>query len=104
MQEPMQPLEKALEIIDGIGSKMKPPKPVDEIEYRPDYQDYRVYLEDKTHSEIREVLVDNVVKKVNLSDTIMEIEFRLKHSVEFEEWEDDPTSKSGPPDDIDIEL
>jgi len=80
-------VDDVLAILQKISNEMEAPKEIDLIRYREDYQDYQLILKDETRCEIREKLVDNMEKDLNLDDTIREIQYLICNSVQLEEWE-----------------
>lgn len=79
--------EKALEIIETIATEMKIPQKVEGLRYRADYQDYQILLDETFHCEFREKLIDLLAENIKDKEARKEVEFRLKHPVEFEDWE-----------------
>ena len=70
---PQAVLDCLVEFLDEIEMK----KEIDAVFYREDYQDYQVILDENTHCEIREKLIDIFRKDPNHDDTRREITFLL---------------------------
>jgi hypothetical protein len=92
--------EEAFNIIQKIAASHNIEDEIETIEHRPDYSDYRLTLippgfktedelslEGKLHCEIREKLVDQLKKDPAHGDSIKEVAFRLKHPVEYTEFD-----------------
>ena len=90
MQDNEKNNQIVMEMVQKIAATGGHNKNVDAIQYRADYGDYRIFLDNNSHCEIREKLIDILFKEGSHEDTEMEINFRIEHSVEFEEWEDNP--------------
>lgn len=100
----VQALQIVNRVIDGMDPELNFKKRILRMMYREDYQDFRIVLNDKTHCEIREKLINEVVKiqasgttpnkatLLVLKDINKEIQFRLLHAQPLEDWEDDPTT------------
>ena len=59
------------------------------VDYREDWEDYRIIFEDRTHAELRQKLIDTIIANPTHGDTRREVLFLINHAPEFEEWEDD---------------
>ena len=81
--------QAALDFIQSLIDEEKLKKPIFRVDYREDYQDFKFFFEDRTHIEIREKLMDIILKDPKHGDTRREILYLIKNAPEFEEWEDD---------------
>ena len=92
--------EEIYNIIQKIATANKIENEIETVEHRSDYGDYRITLippgfktedelslEGKFHCEIREKLIDELVEKPNHGDSIREVTFKLKHVVEYTEFD-----------------
>jgi hypothetical protein len=77
---------KAREVFEAIVKEIKIPQAIESVSYRSDYQDYRIILNNNSHAEIREKILDLFITEKH-ADSKKEIVFRLMHPVQFEEWE-----------------
>jgi len=78
--------EKVSQMVAEVSREMGLTWKITRVIYRDDYQDYYVILSGSHHCELRQKLVD-VYMESRDEDIRKEIEFRLAHAVELEEWE-----------------
>ncbi|MCK5581242.1 MAG: hypothetical protein KAJ18_08215 [Candidatus Omnitrophica bacterium] len=71
-----------LEIVEDIGLEQK----ILSISYRLQWQDYQIILDNESHCELREKLINVYFSEKN-TDVYREIAFRLQHPTQFEDWE-----------------
>ncbi|MCK5213755.1 MAG: hypothetical protein KAR05_00190 [Candidatus Omnitrophica bacterium] len=94
----MEPNEEAVfKVLQEINVKdMDNRVTINEVYYRPDYQDYQIIVNTRYHCEIREKLFLDYAQHEH-PDIKREIIFRLDNLMEFEDWEDGPDSGGGEP-------
>ncbi len=87
-----------------FAKEIKLKRDIEGVIFREDYEDYRVYLEGNFHIEIREKLIDTIIKHPKHADTRREIAYLLNNSVMFEDWEHDGVEKAKGEAGIEIDL
>jgi len=80
--------EKVTQIVRNLSQERELPWNSFQVAYRNDYQDYQVLLNNNYRCELREKLIDVYLDNGD-PDIKMEIEFRLAHPIELEDWERD---------------
>ena len=96
--------EEVLDHLLKFAKETKLKRPVEGVVFREEYSDYRIYLEGNFHAEIREKLIDMLVKHPKHGDTRREISFLLENAVMFEEWESDGVAQAKGEAGIEIDL
>ncbi len=86
--------EQVLPNLMKFAQEIKLKRGVEGLIYREDYRDYRIYLEGNFHIEIREKLIDLLMKNPKHGDTRRELTFLLENALAFEEWESDGVEKA----------
>ncbi len=106
MPPPVNPYAKkemtAAQSINAILTAMKLGKQAKSVQYRLDYQDYFVVMEDGSRCALRETTVHGYQETKN-ADLRREMEVRLKAAKVPEDWEDDRAVQKKPANDIVIE-
>jgi hypothetical protein len=89
-------VETVLKLVNDTIKEMGLSWEVTSLEFRQDYWDYRVILNNTHRCELRQKIIDVWFEKHD-EDMKREIEFHLAHPVELEEWEKEelPESNSG---------